>query len=216
MTLNEDREEVRQLYQLAFVKNCHRLLARAYQRVVASTLQHQEEPAITGILVKEMTALTESDDAPVWMRQLIALDDPPQESGKRLGKQRRRVDIEFRWVRRGPRPRLHIEAKRLYRSDSVAEYLGPKGLQLFVEGEYGASQDSGAMLGYVQIDSVDEWINRLVPAIAALRESLKLCLGPEFQEVDLHAELDSVHITLHERPSVGRAIRIYHTLLRCF
>jgi len=209
------REPIRRLYRLSFVKNSHRLLALAHQRLDASSLRSQQEPAITGMLVDRVKALVESEHAPRWARHMIALDDPPQASAERLGRARRRVDIEFCLVQRGPRPRLHFEAKRLYRSDSVREYLGPEGLELFVRGEYAAGQHAGGMLGYVQSDSPQQWSERIMQGMAAARERLAICEGTAFEVVALIAELDSVHLTCHDRQSVGRPIHIYHTLLRC-
>jgi hypothetical protein len=211
----DGREPIRRLYRLSFVKNCHRLLALAYNRLESSSLRDLQEPAITGILAKGMNCLAESEAAPAWMRYLIVLDDPPQDSAGRLGKERRRVDIEFRLVRRGPRPRFHFEAKRLYRSDSVAEYLGAGGLELFVVGEYASDKDAGGMLGYVQTDPLEKWVARIGGSLGAARDKLAVCEATGFALVALVAELNFVYFTCHERASVGRRIHIYHTFLRC-
>ncbi len=203
----------RELYQFCFVRNCHRLLGKAHRQLNAKSLGKEEEPAITGLLVKEMNSLIEDEKAPSWMRNLVALDDPPQNSPTRLGKARRRIDIEFVLVQRGRRPRFHFEAKRLYRSDSVSEYLGPKGLVLFVNGEYAAEEDAGGMVGYVQTELPKVWLQKIEAALDGARRSLCIPQGTGFESVRLAPELDPVHVSHHNRRSVGRQIQIYHTLL---
>lgn len=54
--------------------------------------------------------------------------DAPQNVPGRFGKMRPRIDFEFVYVVRGRRPGFHIEAKRLYRSDSINEYFESGGL----------------------------------------------------------------------------------------
>jgi hypothetical protein len=162
-----------------------------------------------------MKGLVEDDTAPAWMRNLIPLEDPPQDSPDRFGKAQRRIDIEFVLVRRGWRPRFHFEAKRLYRSDSVREYLGPEGLELFVVGEYARDQDAGGMLGYVQTDQPADWERRIAAGLNASRERLCVCEGTDFEESKSVRELESVHLSYHERNSVARSILMYHTLLPC-
>ena len=209
------RRSTRQLYLTSFFNNCLRLLGKAHIRLDLPPLRDEQEPAITDRLVRDMIALVEDDGAPAWMGNLIPLDDPPQDSPDRFGKAQRRIDIEFVLVRRGPRPRFHFEAKRLYRSDSVREYLGPEGLELFVLGEYARSQDAGGMLGYVQTDRTADWERRIGAGLNASRERLCVCEGTDFEESKSLRELESVHLSYHERNSVGRSILMYHTLLLC-
>ena len=129
-------EELRDLYRLAFVKNCFVLVVRAYGALDIRALKTAEEPHITGELVRSARTLIESDGAEPWMEHMEVLDDPPQTLAGLHGKKRPRIDIEFVRTGRGIRHRFHIEAKRLYRSDSVNEYFGPSGLQMFIHGKY--------------------------------------------------------------------------------
>src|SRR2546427_5962096 len=79
----------------------------------------------------------------------------------KLGKRRKRVDIEFERSSRGVAFHFHFEAKRLYRSDSLSEYLGDEGLGMFLSGDYASDERVGGMLGYVQRDSLDAWLGKL-------------------------------------------------------
>ena len=134
------------LYRAAFIRNCHTLLARGYSELSPSAFQGAQETEITGELVRSMKSVLQRPDSPVWMDHFFVADDPPVNAPKRKGKSRRRIDIEIERGEHGPRPRLQFEAKRLYSSNSVSEYLGADGIRLFVSGEYGAGQVEGGML----------------------------------------------------------------------
>ena len=214
--LDGPSEGQQSLYQLAFVKNCFVLLVRAYGVLDTRSLNAAEEPHITGELVRFARALLESDEAEPWMEHLEVLDDPPQTSAGRYGKKRPRIDIEFVRTGRGLRPRFHIEAKRLHRSDSVSEYFGSSGLQMFVQGEYAGNWPSAGMLGYVQSETCDVWLRRVASGFAARRIEICACEGlPDWLPAGWEgAGLDSVHTSHHERPlqDAGR-IQIFHLLL---
>jgi hypothetical protein len=131
----------RPVYELAFVRRCHQLLASGYTELRPAALQNEEEPAITGELVRTMKFVQERGDAPRWMIYLHIADDPPVNSPGRLGKHRRRVDIEFEKPQRGRHPRFQCEAKRLFQTDSLAKYLGIDGLGRFLVGDYSNIQE---------------------------------------------------------------------------
>jgi hypothetical protein len=222
--LNEDRElmlagpseEQQELYRLAFVENCLLLVIRAHGALDTHSHRADEEPHITGELVRAARMLLESAEAEPWMEHFEMLDDPPQNLAGRHGKNRRRIDIEFVRTGRGRRPRFHIEAKRLHRSDSVNEYFGARGLELFVRGEYAGGWPSAGMLGYFQSDSCAEWLSRLASGLAARRRYLCVCEGfPDWAPTGWEgAKLDLVRTSHHERTpeDLGR-IQIFHLLL---
>ena len=208
--------EQQSLYRLAFVKNCFVLLVRAHGGLDTRSLKAAEEPHITGELVRLARALLESDNADPWMEHLEVLDDPPQTLAGRYGKNRPRIDIEVVRTGRGTRWRFHIEAKRLYRSDSVNEYFGPRGLQMFIHGEYAGSWSSAGMLGYVQSDTCAVWLRRLDSGFAARR--IEVCAGEGSPDLLLAgwegAGVDHVHTSHHERPERDTGgIQVFHLLL---
>ena len=207
------------VYRSAFVHNCLVLLVRARRQLAGTALASEEEPAITGLLVQRAKAIIESNDAEQWMEHLEVLDDPPQnDQPDRRGKRRPRIDIEFVEVRRGPRPRFHVEAKRLYRSDSVREYLGTGGLGMFLEGAYASMWPSAGMLGYVQNRTCTEWLGEVGDRLAKGNRTFALCKqeptfsSPDWQTAGLKDVKTSCHTRTDERLGI---IRIFHLFLDC-
>jgi len=207
-----ERSRSRAVYHLAFIRNCHRWLAAGYELLDAGSFSNAEEPAITGELVRAMKETRLRMDAPTWMIRMYVADDPPVNAAGRSGKQRRRIDIEFERSERGARFNFHCEAKRLYRSDSVVEYLGNNGLGMFLAGEYARDEDVGGMLGYVQRDGAPEWTSRLAAALANGRAKYSVTSDGTYDLAALVPKLQT-HRSRHERPAVGRPILIFHTLL---
>jgi len=203
------------LYQVAFVKKCHTLIARGYSRLNGPSFRTAQETVITGELVKEIKNVLQEQNAPNWMAHFYVADDPPQNAPGRLGKSRRRVDIEFeRGGGRGVRPRLHFEAKRLCNASSLSAYLGKDGLSLFVAGEYAAAQDVGGMIGYVQLDAPVEWVERIRDGLTAEPVRFGFRNPPGLVPVALDASLEVPQLSHHDRSTIGRPIAIYHSLLR--
>jgi hypothetical protein len=209
-------EERQSLYRLAFAQNCFVLLIRAHGTLDTRRLRAAEEPHITGELVQSARTLLESDEADPWMEHMEVLDDPPQPLADRYGKRRPRVDLEVVRTGRGMRYRFHIEAKRLYRSDSVNEYFGPSGLQMFIHGEYASSWPSAGMLGYVQSDTCGVWLRRMASGFVARRVEIRACKGfPDLAPSGWEGVgLDGVQTSHHDRsmPDLNR-IQIFHLLL---
>jgi hypothetical protein len=203
------------LYQDAFVKKCHTLIALGHARLNGPSLRTAEEPVITGELVREIKSVLQGDDAPGWMAHFYLADDPPQNAPGRFGKSRRRVDIEFeRGGQRGARPRLHFEAKRLYKASSVSAYLGDEGLSLFVAAEYAATQDVGGMIGYIQMDTPAAWIERIRERLTAEAARFGFRLPPGLIPALLDASLELPQLSHHDRVKIDRPIAIFHTFLR--
>jgi hypothetical protein len=210
-------EALEKQYRRAFVRNCMALIVRAYEGLDAHALRAAQEPHITGELVRSARALVESSDAERWMDDLEIHDDPPQSAEGVYGKNRPRIDIEFVQVRRGKRPRFHIEAKRLYRSDSVSEYLGEGGLQMFINGRYAAGWPSVGMIGYVQTDNCAIWLARIAAGLAAHRDELRIGQGqaPWESAGFVGDNVEPARISSHERvPSNLGRIEICHLLLQ--
>jgi hypothetical protein len=206
-------EEQRAEYRLAFVRNCMILVVRAHRRLDAASMCAAEEPHITGELVKSAKVLLEGLEAESWMEHIEVLDDPPQNAPNQFGKKRPRIDIEFVTTGRGRRPRFHIEAKRMYRSDSVSKYLAE--LQVFVDGYYAAEWPSAGMLGYVQSTNCATWLGRLAAGFADRQTAIgwgdTTVLGPAALR---DRELESVRVSRHQRTlqHLGQ-IEIFHLLL---
>jgi len=199
------------LYRPAFVHNCLKLLVRARRRLTQA-LTTAEEPAITGLLVASAKELIETDDAEPSFEHLIVLDDPPQnDDPDRLGKARPRIDIEFVETRKGRRPRFHVEAKRLHRSDSVNEYLGVNGIGMFITGLYAKEWSSAGMLGYVQSDNCAAWL----AAIERGMSSREIFRSVRLRNAGWETEgLQEVKESYHDRaPKSLGPVSMYHLLI---
>ena len=202
----------RELYGSAFVHNCLLLLVRAHKKLSSRQLATEKEPAITGLLVASAKELVEMEDAEPWLEHVIVLDDPPQnDDPDRLGMARHRIDIEFVETRKGLRPRFHAEAKRLYRSDSVNEYLGDNGIGMFVTGSYARDWPSAGMLGYVQTNDCARWLADIERGMA----SRGLFKSVPWSSANWTSEgLQDVRESRHDRvPSSLGPISMYHLLL---
>ena len=205
-------EAQKAIYRQAFVRNCFNLLLQGYARLTPDDLKNAEEPHITGEIIRSISDVLEADNAESWMQNFDVLDDPPQNIAGRFGKRRPRIDIEFVLVLRGPRPRFHIEAKRLYHTGSVNDYFGKDGLEMFITGVYAARETSAGMLGYVQTEDNNSWMRRLTTGFAHRASQLQVCEA--FQAATEYQGIAAVHISGHERTprTLGR-IGIYHLLL---
>ena len=181
----------RPLYKLSFIRRCHQLLACGYAKLRPATLEAEQEPAITGELVRAMKSVQERPDAPRWMVYMHIADDPPVNAPGRFGKKRRRVDIEFERSERGRRPRFQCEAKRLYQSDSLEKYLGEDGLGRFLAGDYSRDEDVAGMLGYVQTRSVADWGGDLRSALDENRTQHEISSSEPLVSANLGASLIS-------------------------
>lgn len=172
-------------------------------------------PALTGLLVDAMTEILEADHAEQWMSHFTVEDDPPQSTKGRLGKKRPRIDIVMvECGRPGTRPRLLIEAKRLYRSDSVTQYFGPSGLGMFLDGNYAPEQPHAGMLAYVQTKDVDHWRAAVESGFHAKRSSLAACAqAPQMVLADPVPDRHSP-LSAHLRSNLSK-ILIYHLFLDC-
>lgn len=202
------------LYRAAFQRRCHELLAIAYATMDSASFQNDEETVITGEIVLAMNETLESSDAPSWAARFVVLDDPPVNAPGRTGKRRRRVDVEVVKTQRGVRPRMHFEAKRLHTSDSVAVYLGPDGMGLFLDGAYAAGHADAGMWGYVQVGEPRDWADKIEKKLCGSRAKYRVRDDGDFRRESLTPALDSTYRSRHDRPTVGEPITIFHTFLR--
>ena len=216
MTSSEESEGFRRtaVYQEAFVRRCHELLAMGYARLDAASFRSEEETVITGELGLAITEMLESADAPPWAQHFAASEEQPVNAPGRSGKRRRRVDIEVIKTQRGRRPRMQFEAKRLHDSGSVSEYLGADGLGLFLAGEYAAAHPDAGMLGYVQMGGSADWADKIGSRLNGDCGRYKVTGGGAFRQHHLTPLLESTYRSQHNRRSTGNPITIFHTFLR--
>jgi hypothetical protein len=200
-------------FREAFVRKCHRLVGLAYLTLDRAVLRTAEETEITGELARAMEELLDRMPPPRGMRNLVVFDDPPQNTGRRRGRKRLRVDIEIRAIEVGPKPRFRFEAKRLTSNRSIARYLGKDGLQMYLRGEYAAEQDDAGMLGYVQTGEPMAWAAQLDARLKAKPVDHAVCAGGDWNQCSLTSEIPLTFRSIHNRASIGRPVIIFHTLL---
>jgi hypothetical protein len=203
----------RQELRWAFVRRCHDLLAMGYAGLDPSSLRAAEETEITGDLVDAIRSVTEDPESPSWVARYECADDPPITTPGRKGKRRRRVDLAFVRTQHGPRPRFQVEAKRLYCSASLGEYLGKGGLQRILDGDYAAEHPEAGMLGYVQTDAPAAWATKLEKRLGQVGGQYAVRKGGGFHQVIVSRQLSHTYRSRHDRNSVGSPVDIYHTLL---
>lgn len=206
--------EQQRLYRSAFVAHCAQLLFLGRAKLSAWDLSHAEEPHITGELVRAINEdVIQALDAESWMWTFNVLDDPPQNIDGRTGKRRPRIDIEMQTNgASGRRPSFHIEAKRLYRSDSLTQYLGPTGLSMFLTGEYAPGQLSGGMLGYVQTETCSTWREKILAGMIHRMDELSLVSSDDRFVPTEEVPDEQTRVSLHRRAQKGK-IQIYHFFL---
>ena len=202
-------------YRAAFHRDALCLIVQGHEMLVSSREDYscEEEPAITGELVRCVRAYLEDSDAAEWSERYTVHDDPPEHDSVRKGTRRKKFDLGIECVCWGKRPYMRFEAKRLKEGGfSVDKYLGAGGLGEFIKGNYARKDDTCGMLGYMQSDDCGYWGKEICTAID--KKKNEVCLVKEGQWEK--ASIDNVancYKTRHNRPTVNRELLVYHLLL---
>ncbi len=200
-----------------FRKHAHELLILGYKVAKFKVKQWHDETDITGFIAEAIQERLDSPGSPDWYNQFALHEDPPVPGGNRTGRRRRRPDLIFESVVRRPRPKYFFESKRLRKQSTYREsyYLGGEGLQRFLNGIYAGDYTEAGMLGYVQCDTVDQWVDRLKIAIEDDANSdNKLLLKSPQRGVRIIDEIPQEWVSEHDRYT-GGSIIIYHILFDC-
>ncbi len=214
---NPDLERLRYAERIraSFVEHVHALVAAGYARLDKGGLATAEEPAITGDLAKAMTEVAEDPASPRWAARYEIHDDPPQNVNGLKGKRRPRVDLEIAFIsgQSGKRPRFQFEAKRLYRSDSVSEYVGSAGLGMILDGRYARDHSDAGMLGYVQEGLVSEWVDKIGNELNTNKQQYALCDGGDFAPFKTRAISKHLYRSHHARQNGASPVSVSHLFL---
>jgi len=212
-----DHSSNREAYLAAFLGHVHRLLQLGYESLAPAAFTNAEEDDITGELCKQMKALTEEQPTERWMSRYSVHDQDPvndvvnPDTGKvRRGKRRPKLDIRLVSKSRVPNTRFCIEAKRLYRSGSLKDYTDDEGLGAFVAEYYAKGDDAAGMLGYVQSDSVAEWLGKIEKGLA---QEISLEKGPGGEVWNLSRfpkGPPNTYLSFHRRGASGRKLDVFH------
>jgi len=201
-------------YERAFVAQVLQLTQMGYDRLPPSRLAGAEETDITGELKRAIREAIEDQNSPDWVACYEVAEEVYLNTPGRLGKCRRRVDIEFVRVGRGLRPRFQFEAKRLHDSSSVSAYLGEDGLGCFFAGKdaYAAGHPQAGMLGYVQTETETAWADRIATRLMSTPSTLSVQRGTSWGTYPAARGPKYVFTTHHGRTGAGPIV-IYHVFL---
>ncbi len=200
-------------YWSAYRQHVHTLLAWGYVDSCSKVQAKHDEPAITGFIAESIQDRLNAIDCPSWCDQIAIKDDPPISGGGRTGRRRWRPDLIFESVERKPRPQYYFEAKRLRRQQSINGYLGEDGLQCFLSGRYAIDSNEAGMLGYIQCDNMNTWIERLQLAIDQdYQDKNKMHLLSPQLNIQLVDAFPQEWLSKHKRHA-DKSITIYHLLL---
>ncbi len=200
------------IYRASFVRHSHQILKMGYELLDPASYAGHEEEDITGELVRSMQDALQNCHAPQWAKNFWTVEETRVHDPTRLGKRRRRIDIEILRSQQGPRPRLRLEAKRLHDAASRREYLGHDGLGCFLDGRYAKEDDIAGMLGYVQAESIDFHAEELERAMARDLEEYAVETDGQWKPRKIVKDLASFE-TRHRRRDAIPAITLLHTLL---
>lgn len=200
------------IYQTSFVRRSHEVLKMGYDRLDPPKYVGHDEEDITGELVRSMQDALQDRSAPKWAKNFWAVEETRVHDPTRLGKRRRRIDIEILKSQQGPRPRFRFEAKRLQDTASRRDYLGDDGLGCFLDGRYAREDDTAGMLGYVQADSIKFHAEEIEKAMARDLEAYAVEADGQWKVCKIVGSLASFE-TKHHRTGSLPTITLLHTLL---
>lgn len=202
-------------YDQFFRRDAHQLLAWGYEDARSNINSTLEETAITGFIAEKIDKRFDDPDTPSRFERYYLGEDQPVVGEGRIGKSRRRLDLVITCSTRKPRLKYVFEAKRLCKGKvTIGDYIGEEGLQRFVTGTtYAAQYPEAAMIGYIQSDNHEYWINELNRKFDADPDN-SLCIRQRLSQIQVIASLLYEWVSQHDR-STGNPITLYHILLDC-
>jgi hypothetical protein len=204
-----------QEYWPSFRQHVHELLAWGYEDAKSRITQNHEEEEITGFITEAIQNRLVTLDCPRWCEHYALKENNPVPGKGLTGKRRKVPDFIFE-LTVPPRPEYIFEAKRLRIESSFREgYYFHKGLARFLREEYASRYLEAGMLGYLQCDTPNEWIERLKSYLQHDAEhdgKLHLKLPPH--DVKVFPAFIQEWVSQHTRPT-GNDIAIYHILFNC-
>ncbi len=200
-------------YQKAFREKVFKLLKMGYDRLDAASLKDSEEEDITGEIVREINEILEDRESPPWVGSFAVHEELPINEPDRKGKRRKRVDIEFERVCRGPRPHYPFEAKRLrVNSHPIGEYVGSAGLGEFLSGNYAHDRIEAGMIGYIQSNTPESWAAKIQKKFDKEPEIIQACPDGDWTNVPIVEGVRHSFHSKHHRNAL-RPITLYHIFL---
>lgn len=203
---------LRNAYATQFRNHALSLLWLGYQRLTATSFRAAKEDDITGELRREVVNVLEDSNSPSWIVHYFITDQVPVNTKGRRGKRRPVIDIEFERSRRGKRPHLPFEAKRLGHGNNVGRYLGDDGLCAFLNGTYPTTHGEAGMLGYVQENTENDWADKLSMRLLKTPRRYKVTSSGQWTIYKCNQPSSNIYQTIHD-DNTKREIRVIHVLL---
>ncbi len=213
LSINQSNDS--NVYKVAFHREALILIIAGHKRLTRNDTDYsyEEEPSITGELVRCANEYIDSTSSPDWAELYDVRDESPENTNEKLGKYRQRVDIVCTRTGTKPRSRIKLEAKRLkIPGFPVGEYVGKTGLGEFISGNYAPECDAAGMLGYIQSDDCDYWAEQIPDALNEKKKEVQLTKDGQWQKASLE-NIDDCYKTRHNRSTVKRELLVYHLLL---
>jgi hypothetical protein len=206
-------------YHTVFLRHVHCLLQLGYANLTPADFRDKEEEVISGELRRHIRRILHEQPSARWMKYYeIHNEDPedevchPGRTEPRRGKDRPVIDLRFVSSRTNPRKRFCVEAKRLYRSDSVSQYIGSSGLGCFLDGAYARDDRAAGMLGFVQADTVKTWAEKISAKIESAPSTKPLSTGRKWQNHSFRGGPTHTFASKHRRHHGQPDVEVYHTL----
>jgi len=202
-------------YWPPFREHVHELLAWGYGDAKKRIRYHHEEEEITGFITEAIQNRLATAGCPRWCKYYALKENNPVPGKGLTGKRRKVPDFIFE-LTIPPRPEYILEAKRLRTDSNFREsYYFQKGLARFLREEYAVRYLEAGMIGYVQCDTSNAWIERLKEYLKHDTEhDGKFKVKTLLHEVQVFPAIPQEWISEHTRPT-GYDIAIYHILLDC-
>jgi hypothetical protein len=199
------------IYKNAGLFQMHQLLELGFERARRNIDPNTHEEIITEYVIRGIQEVLDDPIVGNSFRYISVAPEYPLSSSTRHGKRRRRIDIRFEHSGSLPRPKYHIEAKRLKRPRfTMKQYAGKDGLQCFLSGEYSSGMRFGGMIGYIQSDKDRYWYSQME---IEFRHSKCQTIANLSKSIQLGRSIE-VYQSEHRRAN-GESIVLNHILLPC-
>lgn len=212
--LNINQSDDSSDYLYGFHRDALCLIVAGHKRLIENNndYSNEEEPNITGELVRCTNEYIDSFSSPEWTNKYVVNEESPENTKGRLGKRRKKVDIICTLAGRKPQQRIRFEAKRLKgKIFPVDKYIGYEGLMEFVTGNYASEDSTCGMLGYVQSDDCEYWAKRIPDALSKTKE-VNMIEGGLWQKARVE-NVNHCYETWHNKITNNCKFLIYHLLL---
>lgn len=204
-----------------FVRRAHELLEAGYQKMRSSAYNGMAEPEITGELALHIENILREKKSP-WQRPWSVHEEAPENeehlsvTARKKGKKRKRPDIKLRFSGLRENLYLRFEAKLLTDSGSYEDLIGsdPKrhALARFLLRCYGREDRAGGLLGYVQIGTEQEHIDRVQLAFTDAKR-YRITDDGAWTKTAWKKGPKHCFQTKHRRDGTKKPIAIFHTYL---